>query len=189
MNYLKSPKLFCDHREYNKSKESGIFFPFCQTFIFQQNITITCWMLAEGFWHLAVWTWDHFKSLLWSIESYHYFFFPYMTRIQCYWSLLPEAIKPPAASFTVKCRRENWAFKLRWREGAPFFFFLQIFWREPKSVADGSRMRLRDNLGRAWKESQEAAALKWWAGLHWIKERRPLSICSSLLCLITKRCS
>lgn len=84
-------------------------------------------MLAEGFWHLAVWTWDHFKSLLWSIESYHYFFFPYMTRIQCYWSLLPEAIKPPAASFTVKCRRENWAFKLRWREGAPFFFFFTDF--------------------------------------------------------------
>lgn len=150
-------------------------------------------MLAEGFWHLAVWTCDHFKSLLWSIESYHYFFPPYMARIQCYWSLLPEAIKPPAASFTVKCRRENWAFKLvpatEKRGCSILFYFLQIFWREPKSVADGSRMRLRDNLGKAWKESQEAAALKCWAGLHWIKGRRPLSICSSLLCLITKRCS
>ena len=41
-----------------------------------------------------------------------------------------------------------------------FFFSFHHFWREPKSVADGSRMRLRDNLGRAWKASQEAAALK-----------------------------
>lgn len=38
--------------------------------------------------------------------------------------------------------------------------FSQDFWRKPKLVADGSRMRLRDNLGRAWKASQEAAALK-----------------------------
>ena len=38
--------------------------------------------------------------------------------------------------------------------------FLLDFWREPKSAADGRRMSLRDNLGRAWKASQEAAALK-----------------------------
>ena len=52
-------------------------------------------------------------------------------------------------------------------------FFPLDFWRKPKSAADGSRMSLRDNLGRAWKASQEAAALKCWAGLHWIKGRRP----------------
>lgn len=60
-----------------------------------------------------------------------------------------------------------------WRGRVFLFFFPQDFWRDPKSAADGGRMGLRGNLGRAWKASQEVAALKCWAGPHWIKGRRP----------------
>lgn len=67
---------------------------------------------------------------------------------------------PPAVSFKVKNWRGNWAYWLPLWEGQSVFFSFQDFWREPNSAADGRRMRLRDNLGRAWKASQEAAALK-----------------------------
>lgn len=84
-----------------------------------------------------------------------------MIRIQSHWSLLPEWAQATGSFFKVKNRRGDWTSMLApsvERRGCSVFF--PDFWRDPKSVADGSRMRLRDNLGRAWKASQEAAAHK-----------------------------
>lgn len=113
------------------------------------------------------------------------------------------AVFPIWPEFSVTCRPYRWelavSFKAKRKVGLHagscygerralhFFFLPQNFWREPKSVADGRRMRLRDNLGRAWKASQEAASLKCWAGPQWIKREAASSICSSLPCLITTR--
>lgn len=91
------------------------------------------------------------------------------------WTLpLPRKLTPWSMFFNAQETQPPYYLTL-WRGRCLFLWVLfpQDFWREPKSAADGRRMRLRDNLGRAWKASQEAATLKCWAGLCWIKERRP----------------
>lgn len=91
------------------------------------------------------------------------------------WTLpLPSRLKPWSVFFNAQ--ETEPPYSLPPCRGRCLFLWVllpQDFWREPKSAADGRRMRLRDNLGRAWKASQEAAALKCWAGLCWIKGRRP----------------
>lgn len=141
-------------------------------FFMPQNLSSNCLLCAS--WRFDVWWFENVATSSHFFETSNYSAsYSHLTRI--HWSFLPEGgLKPPSVSFKVKDWRGNWASMLAptmERRGCLFFF--QDFWREPKSVADGRRMRLRDNLGRAWKASQEAAALKCWAGLHWIKGRRP----------------
>lgn len=56
------------------------------------------------------------------------------------------------------CRLQRWAY-----QGSVYiyiynFFLISLeFWREPKSIADGSRMHLTGNPERAWMASQEAS--------------------------------
>lgn len=131
---------------------------FCSNYLLSASWRVQRWM---------VWTCHHFKSL-------HSASYSHMTRLLCYTLLLPEGAQATGSFLQTKeleRKLGRHAGSHHGEESALIFF--QDFWREPKSVADGSRMRLRDNLGRAWKACQEAAALKCWAGLHWIKGRRP----------------